>query len=393
LKIEHIHHLVDEKKWTQLLREIAQCISDVPCSSDYELLIYAFESIDKKFKEQHARVYYLDMWKVAFNLGKIKLAKSYAEFAILYLAELKRIPQLKKLFQDLHDHKFFKTHPMVTYPDFLLGRGGDVATFSDVDPTHLELHPDLWKNSKVILKEYLITENEWTVTHWKLAYEFILKFYFDKELFFQLTEKAIASENSKHKRKLLLLLERKNIKFQSKVKAQSKSVEKVEESNSLHVDYDQLAMDVMSGEVEPSVTEQRKILHSLENLSADEVMTKGKDMVVAFGLLGMDKVVVNLCERIIPSISDVHERASLQFMMAQSLFNSGDYYKTIDLVDDISSVEPLLREELVAFQYLKAESFMKLKMYKNAKEIFLLIKKYNSYYRLVSERLRQIETT
>jgi hypothetical protein len=163
-------------------------------------------------------------------------------------------------------------------------------------------------------------------------------------------------------------------------------------TRALHVDYDQLAIDVMSGVAEPSINEQKKILLSINSLSTEDLVSKGKDMVVAFGFLGMDKVVMSLCEKIIPHLSNPHEKASLEFMQAQSMHNNGDFYKSIDLIDDIFSREPLLEDELVAFNYLKAESLMKLKKFKSAKEIFLGIKKRSPNYRLVSERLRYIET-
>ena len=54
--------------------------------------------------------------------------------------------------------------------------------------------------------------------------------------------------------------------------------------------------------------------------------------------------------------------------------------------------EPLLKEERIAFDYLKAEALFKLKRYKQAGNIFAQIKKFNPYFRLVSQRLRDSET-
>ena len=161
--------------------------------------------------------------------------------------------------------------------------------------------------------------------------------------------------------------------------------------DSIDVDYDQLAMDVISGEKKPSIAEQRRILISIQELNEQELKEKGKDMIIAFGLLGMEMVVIRLCERLIPLILEVNQRASIQFMLAQSYFESHEYHKVCDLIDDTFESEPLLQDESIAFKYLKAESLMKLKKYKMAKEIYIFIKKNSPRYRLVGERLRELE--
>jgi len=109
--------------------------------------------------------------------------------------------------------------------------------------------------------------------------------------------------------------------------------------------------------------------------------------------LGMEKVVLTLCEQMIKLTEDIKERASLYFIWAQALNNSGDFFKTIDLIDEVLAKEPFYEEERVAFLYLKAEACVKVKKIKMAKEIFAQIKKFNPHYRLVGERLKALETT
>lgn len=389
MEIERIHRLVDEKKWTLILREFDQRISNLEESSDnseYAELVWIFENLDLDFREEHAQKYYSVMWKIAFKAGKIKLAKSYAEFILDYFIEYKRIPALRKLHEELLNEGLLKNNKNFKMIDAILGK----KSFPLEDSRWFEAHPEMWKNSKNILKQYLLDETSWKSEEWKLAYEYILKFHYDKDLFLALAEKAQSLKKSEHKRKFLAFLASKKVDIKAFEEKKPQAVSSKKDTV-LNVDYDQLAMDVMSGVMEPSLAEQKRILISIHDLSNEDLVTKGKDMVVAFGLLGMDKVVASLCERILPLLTEVSQRASIQFMMAQALYNNNEFYKVIDMIDDTFNEEPLLDEEVLAFNYLKAESFLKLKKNRAAKELFLIIKKYNPHYRLVGERLRHLE--
>lgn len=386
MEFEQLHRLIDEKKWTLILRELDLLISKKDAGND-ELILSAFEKMDRDFRERKAQKLYFEMWKIAHRSGKIKLAKSYAEFILDYLVELKRVPAIKKILAEFAAYGMLKNHKNIHAAEYILGKK-DVSSLEEAEA--FEFHPEMWKNSKESLKYFLLLEENWQLQHWKLAYEFILKFYYDKDLMLALTEKTFQLNKPNHQKKFMAFLQEKKVntkRFEEK-KPKASTVEK---SDKLHADYDQLAMDVMSGAVEPSITEQRKILLSIEDLHDDELLSKGKDMIVAFGLLGMDKVVVRLSERVIPLMTNVKERISIQFMMAQALFNHAEYYKVSDMVDDITGSEPLLNDEILAFYYLKAESLLKLKKHKAAKDIFIKIKQQNPHYRLVGERLRSLE--
>ncbi|MBY0414432.1 MAG: CDC27 family protein [Bdellovibrionales bacterium] len=391
METEHLHQLIDEKNWTLILRELDQKISDASVFEDFEHAVWLFEKIENGFREKYAHNYYLVLWKFAFKIGKVKLAKSYAEFILNRLIEDKRVPAIRKLKNELIAEGLYKTHEKFNSIDVILGKKSAKLT----DSSLCEYHPDMWKNSKNILKNYLVDSDDFRLDHWKLAYEYILKFYFDKDLFLLLAEKAKLMKKSEHKIAFLNYLAGKkvNLKAFETVIEENKlqASTPVTKKDDLHVDYDELAMDVMSGATEPSLNEQKRIIVSIEQLSKAELLEKGKDMVVAFGLLGMDKVVVRLSEKILPLLKDVKDRASLLFMMAQALYNNSEFYKVIDVVEDILTKEPLVDDEALAFHYLKAESLLKLKKIKMAKELFLLIKKQNPHYRLVGERLRYIE--
>lgn len=386
MEIEQIHRLVDEKKWTLVHRELDLKISERKNSEDDESLIWIFENLDREYRDEYAIHLYFVMWKIALKSGKIKLAKSYVEALLNYLIELKRVPALRKLAVELSQEGLLSNHKKLQMIDTILGKK---AKSSLEDYSYFEHHPEMWKSSKNILKSYLLEESDWSLESWKLSYEYVLKFYYDKDLFLNFAERARTLKKHDHAEKFLSFLRSKKVNlkaFEVKLPQPPKT-----KDDSLHVDYDQLAMDVISGVKEPSITEQKRILISIQNLNDEELLDKGKDMIVAFGLLGMDKVVVSLCERVIPLIKEVKQRAGVQFMLAQAYYNSNEFHKASDLIDDTFESEPLLPEETVAFKYLKAESLLKLKKYKAARELFLSIKKYNPHYRLVGERLRELE--
>jgi tetratricopeptide (TPR) repeat protein len=154
-----------------------------------------------------------------------------------------------------------------------------------------------------------------------------------------------------------------------------------------------MALELLSGIKEPNNEEQRRVINSLKFISDQELTSKGQDLIVAFELLGMEQVVYELCQKMLELQIDIKDRVITFYVWAQALSNNGDFYKTIDLIDDIFQKEPLNAEEGIAFKYLKAEACLKIKRLKMAKELYLEIKKINPHYRLVGERLVEIEAS
>lgn len=359
---------------------------------DSKKILNQFESIDEGVRDQHAAKLYMQMWKVALKAGKLSLANLYAKKSLRYLIEYKRIPQIKFFIQALHEAGLFKkdTEEYLIIEEILLGKRNKITS---LELNHIELflsHPEHWKNSPEFLKQYLLIEAEWNQDLWKLCYEFILINHFDKEIFKSLLERARESGNKEYEKKFLELLASKNIKVSSFRATENKDHSVVSEK--LNIDYDQIAMELLSGAKEPNDEEQRRVINSLKYISEEELAAKGQEMIVAFELLGMEQVVLSLCESMMKTLVDVKQRASTFYLWAQALFNTNEFYKTIDLIDEVLHAEPLYGEERLAFLYVKAEACLKLKKIKMAKEIYTEIKKQNPHYRLVGERLKLLET-
>ena len=171
MEIEKIHRLNDEKKWSLVHLELELKISKRQNSEDDDSFIQIFENMDKKYRDQHATNLYLVMWKIAFKSGKLKLAKSYIENLLNYLIEFKRVPTLRRVIAELTHEGILGQQEKFKMVDTILGKN----THSILQSYHsFEHHPEMWKNSKNILKSYLLENSERGIEDWKLAYEYVL---------------------------------------------------------------------------------------------------------------------------------------------------------------------------------------------------------------------------
>lgn len=383
--------MIATKKWAAILSKI-EGLSSVPETiEDCAMLLDSFESIPKDYRDNEAQRSYQIMSEVALRLGNLKLADMYAKIFLQYLIDYKRIPQIKFFINRLCKDGFFKNakKDYLLIGEILLGKGDKIATFEQRFIDFFLNHPEHWKQNSCFLQQYLVSDKEWAIDQWKLCYEFVLLNSFDKEIFLILLEKASELEKKLSEEKFIELFKSKKIKVpRTTIKKEVNEKFKDEE---LSVDYDLMAMNLLSGAIGPSDEEQKRVINSLKFISEEELQSKGPEMIVAFELLGMEQVVILLCEKIITQLSDVKQRAGIYYVWTQALSNNGDFYKSLDLIEDVIAGEPLFGEECLAFLYLKAEIYLKLKKLNKAKELYLEIKKQNPYYRLVKERLKEIE--
>ncbi len=383
--------LANFKKEKQLLIDIDNALSHTHSPDEYLNIIQEFESIDEEFRDEHAIEMYQKLWPIALSIGKISHANLYAQKTINYLIEYKRVPKLKELILTLKEHglckKFIKDHESIV--ECLLGIK---AKNKKINLNFIQIladHPEHWRDDADFLKQYLQLESTWNLDEWKYCYAFVLKKHFDKEIFYALYEKSFEQKAEKYTKLFEDVLKQKKVQYvQLITKQQDLSSE---DKDKFNVDYDQLAFNLLSGKIEPSDDEQNRVIQSLMHLTDDELKEKGHDMVVAFELLGMEQVVFNLCEKMISLENDFKKKASIYFIWSQALFNNEEYHKSIHLIDRVIDSEPLIQDELIAFLYLKAEAFLKIKNYKLAQNVYSEVKKYNPQYRMVKERLKGIE--
>ena len=387
LSFDHINQLLFEKNWPAIALLIEAEIQRAE-NLDEAALIEVYEKMDSDFRQEYCFNINSKLWKSALKIGKIKLAKKYAQSAIDHLVKLKRVPYLLMFIAELKSNGFRKLNFHDVVVEIIQGR----CTSSKLDVNEhwefLSLHPEKWRENKNFLKQYLVGQDHFSNEDWKLAYEYILNFHYDEDLFLKLNKCVQEMNKDKFLERFATFLRSKKVKIEN-LKTDKTSTTIL--SNSLKVNYDELALDVISGELTPNNEEQRKVLIGLRELTDDELLAKGPDMIVAFSLLGMDEVVKNLGDRMIPLLTDVRARASVQYTCAQALYEKQNFYTVLDYIDDVLEKEPLLETELMAFEYLKAEALLKLKRAKQAHALFTKINKRNPSYRLVLQRLKDSE--
>jgi hypothetical protein len=375
------------------LSEIEKALPIYESLSDCRTILNRFESTEEDYRDQYFSHLYLSMWKIALRIGKLNLASLYAKKSFSYLLKYKRIPQIKIFIHSLNESGLLKkeSKEFLRKSSILLGDKSQInpGDFSSSDL--MDDHPEYWKDYSQFLKNYLLLNEEWTLEHWKLCYEYILLNHFDKDIFLALREKAFILKNASAVSRFNEIFKSKKIRITPlDISTASNDTEALEH---LHVDYDQVAMDLLSGEIKPTSDEQTRVINSLKLMSDQELKNKGKDMIIAFELLGMENVVLFLCEKVVSLTTETKSLASLYFVWVQALVNNGDSFKAVDLIDEVLQKEPIYGEERIAFLYLKAEACLKLNKIKKAKMLFLEIKKFNPTYRLVGERLKALETT
>ena len=380
-------------KWSKALLELEETIPKIETFLDSKNCLNQFESIEENIRDECSPKLYLQMWKIAFNIGKLSLANSYAQKSINYLFLHKRIPQIKTLIISLQEAGLLKnkTDKYVEIVEILLGRNKkDILDLEYFD--YFVNHPEYWKKSSTFFKQFILVEDDWGQEQWKLCYEFILLNYFDQDIFKILYYKSCEISNDKYQNKFLELFNKHNVKFK-KIKKKESVNKTTEKKEKFTINYDQIAMDLLSGDKEPNYEEQRRVMNSLKFVTDEELSVKGLEMIVAFELLGMEHVVILLCEKMINILIDVKQRASTFYVWTQALLNLTEYHKVIDLVDDVLYSEDVYGEERLAFLYVKAEAYFKLNKIKTAKEIYTLIQQEQPGYRSVGERLKIVETT
>jgi hypothetical protein len=383
--------LANLKKDKQLLIDIDNALSHSLSPDEFLNIIHEFESINEELRDECAINLYQKLWPIALSVGKISYANSYAQKTLNHLIEYKRVPKLKELILTLKENglckKFIKEQESVI--DSLLGIKAKNKKPNLNFIQFLADHPEHWREDTDFLKLYLQLESTWKLDEWKYCYALVLKGHFDKEIFYSLYEKSFEQKKEKYIKLFEELLKQKKVQYVQLKNKQQQSTN--EDKDKFNVDYDQLAFNLLSGKIEPSEDEQHRVIQSLMHLTDEELVEKGHDMVVAFELLGMEQVVFNLCEKMISLEKDFKKKASIYFIWSQALFNNEEYHKSIHLIDRVIDSEPLIQDELTAFLYLKAEAFFKIKNYKLAQNVYREVKKYNSQYRMVKERLKVIE--
>lgn len=130
-------------------------------------------------------------------------------------------------------------------------------------------------------------------------------------------------------------------------------------------------------------------------LLEDELINRFySDLTICFLTMGFYEVansILNRVENIIESLS-LLEKINHEYLRISIFLNQKKFWEVSSRVDNLLLNYPLLPEEQKCFLYLKAEANFFLGRRNEAKEIYLKILKTSPNYRLVENRLFEIET-
>lgn len=116
-----------------------------------------------------------------------------------------------------------------------------------------------------------------------------------------------------------------------------------------------------------------------------------EDMIVGFNLLNLPSVALEIIKKVDDQNMTEREKVNVHYLKIETLLLNEDFYEARDLAEDVLTEVPLVKEERLSFQYLRAECYWRLQKYNIAKKLFADIESRNPGYRLTSQRLRSIE--
>jgi tetratricopeptide (TPR) repeat protein len=126
----------------------------------------------------------------------------------------------------------------------------------------------------------------------------------------------------------------------------------------------------------------------------DEIIFKfHSDFVVCFLTMGFYEAANSVLDRVEKNIVafTVEEKIGHEYLRVNVLLEGKKYWEALARAENLLLTYPLIPEEEKCFLYLKAEANFFLGRKKEAKEIYLKIKEASPSYRLVGNRLLEIE--
>jgi hypothetical protein len=338
LEIEIINKFIQENKFNELNSYLEQKLTkEVEGNINFELVTIFNLAVNLKEKISGKNFYYF--WKRLILNGKVKLANESAEVYLSYLIKYKRINRIKKFLFELETTN--KKSNFLKYQEIASALLGKKEPYKKAKEKEEIVD---WRESvEVELKEKIKGFNHWNLEIIKLIYEYVLKYYFNEEVFLKFKNEIY--KNEKYKSAYLKLLSNKKVNIE---------VKKISEKNSINlkVDYDQLAYEIISGKVDSLEVEQSKIIVSIGLMDEAELLKNGIEMIIAFRLLEMEIVVIYLCDLMLQRINNDQAKANLYFMKTEMLFDNKKFFEAKEVIHFVLNKVPLLVHEKIGFLIL-----------------------------------------
>lgn len=138
-------------------------------------------------------------------------------------------------------------------------------------------------------------------------------------------------------------------------------------------------------------TPENQFLSLVKHYDDQLIKESYEDMIVGFNLINIPNVALEIIKKVNREDLTEREVINLDYLRIETLIAAQRFYEARDSVEDVLAETPLLKDERLAFQYLRAESYWQLGKIQIAKKLFGDISIKYPNYRLTNQRLNAIE--
>ncbi|WP_127715214.1 hypothetical protein [Halobacteriovorax sp. HLS] len=184
--------------------------------------------------------------------------------------------------------------------------------------------------------------------------------------------------------------EREHGKLGSKLKTYKKSITEIQEQ--LFKELGRYSSEEISNSQE--IDHLERVSKKFIELSQKEFLTKNyNNLIYTFNTLGFYKVSIKLINILLIDSEDISIKfkVELVYLKCETLIMSKNLYGALNEIEEFLEQEPLTQKEKINFWYLKAEVLRMLGNKREALKVYSKVFKINKNYRMVSDRLKEIE--
>ena len=186
------------------------------------------------------------------------------------------------------------------------------------------------------------------------------------------------------------LEEKKHGELGSKIKVFKKSISEIEQELikelMCHTTHNQVVND--------EIVHLERVCKKFVELSSSKFLKENySNLIYTFNTLGFYKVSITLINLIIIEIDEkaIKLKIELIYLKCETLILSKNLYGALNEIEEFLDIEPLTSKEKINFLYLKAEVLRKLGKKSEALKVYSKVYHINKKYRMVSNRLKEIE--
>ena len=147
LELANLQNFVAEKKWHLAVQCLQQILSKNKIEIDQHDLLNEILKIDQKYLKSNAPALLNHIWKLAYDSGKIKIAKDFSITYLNFLLENKRVPALEQFQKEILQRGLKKNYIDISLQiDQILGKKKANNDWEN----YQELHPEYDKENRKI---------------------------------------------------------------------------------------------------------------------------------------------------------------------------------------------------------------------------------------------------